>query len=471
MTSPIRYLIPVLGIWLSACGQAGFVAQRTAVQDDIIAGTASAESGQALNKIPDIRTFQFRLFRQLNQAGLFFFRQEYDSSLARFSQAEATIEDQYTRRVSQEASSLVTNQYSVNYQGYPVEHLLVHFFKSLIYLGRNDVAGAAVEVRKLQQKLDFLEQKGKPYEIKRTDFRLLNEYSAWISWLNGDENDARVNFRLAGADFDSLKSSLPAKNRAHIVVHLNGLVAELQEAYIRLILTTDSDIHTLKVAFPVVFDPFIVQPSVLNLKDQNTRSAGMDVNGQFTKELEISEKELSGKAMARVATKFVLAEMATNVSEAILDDRERDREKQKEKGEKVDEANWVDGVLFGVFVAGNIMKVTNDVTEKADLRQWFTLPGSITISLRDSQPDSTSLRLLMTSDRVTVYYQPPVRTGRFNESQYQRTETLDFSGKTREELEKEEEEQNRGKYREVKKDESPAARSIRNITPLPPRYP
>lgn len=418
---------------LSGCGQASFVTQRTSIQDDIISKSVSASTLQKLNKIPDSKTIQFRLFRQLNRGGLYFFSQQFDSSLLAFDQAEDIIEDQYTRRVSQEVSSVLTNQYSVNYAGYPVEHLFVHFFKSLIFLQQDNIQGAAIEVRKLQLKLDYLENHQDPYKIKRTDFKLFNEYSAWISWLNGDENDARVNFRLTGVDFDSLKYSLPAKDNAHLKVSLNGLVSELNEAYYRLIVTTDEDVHTLKVAYPVNFNPFLSTPSNVGPLTGTTRSAGMDVNAEFEKQFEISEKALLPKTFTRVATKFILAEAATQISDKMLEEREEERQKKKEKGEKVDESDGVDALLIGINIFGNVMKVTNDVTEKADLRQWFTLPSSVTISLLSQKPDVTNSPVpsLISTNLVTVEFNVPQRLNKFNPGEFERTDYLDFSGKNR----------------------------------------
>lgn len=428
-------------VFLTGCGQASFVAQRTSIQDDIISHSVSASTLQKLNKIPDSKTIQFRLFRQLNRGGLYFFSQQFDSSLLAFDQAEDIIEDQYTRRVSQEVSSVLTNQYSVNYAGYPVEHLFVHFFKSLIFLQKDDIQGAAVEVRKLQLKLDYLENHQNPYKIKRTDFKLFNEFSAWIAWLNGDENDARVNFRLTGVDFDSLKYTLPDKGDVHLKVSLNGLISELNEAYYRLIVTTDEDVHTLKVAYPVTFNPFLSTPLNVGPLNSTTRSAGLDVNSEFDKQFEISEKELLPKTFTRVATKFIIAEAATQISDKMLEDREEERQKKKEKGEKVEESDGVDALLIGINIFGNVMKVTNDVTEKADLRQWFTLPSSVTISLFSQKPDATIIPVyrLISTHLLTVEFNAPQRLNKFNPNEFEKTDYLDFSGKNRPRQEDEEE--------------------------------
>lgn len=434
-----KLIILATVVLLSGCGQASFVTQRTSIQDDVISRSASTASIQKLDKIPDSKSIQFRLFRQLNRGGLFFFSQKFDSSLIAFDMAEDIIEDQYTRRVSQEVSSVLTNQYSVNYTGYPVEHLFVHFFKSLIFLQQDNIQGAAIEVRKLQLKLDYLESHQDPYKITRADFKLFNEYSAWIAWLNGDENDARVNFRLTGVDFDSLKYTLPTKDNAHLKISLNGLISELNEAYYRLIVTTDEDVHTLKVAYPVNFNPFLSTPSNVGPLTGTTRSSGMDVNAEFEKQFEISEKALLPKTFTRVATKFILAEAATQISDKMLEEREEERQKKKEKGEKVEESDGVDAVLIGINIFGNIMKVTNDVTEKADLRQWFTLPSSVTISLLSQKPEKTDNPAfpLISTNLITVEFNAPQRLNKFNPNEFERTDYLDFSGKNRPDYEEE----------------------------------
>jgi len=419
--------IPLL-ILAVGCGQSTFTEIRKDVQSDVLKKEVTTSSIEKFKKIEGYKNYQNKLFNFLNLASLHFYSQNFDSAIYYFNLAENRIEDQYTRRVSQEVGSILTNQYNVDYQSYPVEHLMIHFYKSLAFLQKNDLEGSVIEVRKLQQKLSYLDQFSGFYKIKQTDYPFLNYYSGVIFHLNGDDNGARVSFKLAGYDYDSLKTTLPSSNKMNLHITFSGMIPELNEAFIRLLVNTNDDIYTLKVAYPIYFDAF----SNPDLKESSfvTGNQKFDVARKFETEFNAKEKELQPKNFARVATKFILANGTAAVSEKMIEKRKEEKEKEKEekkkKGEKVDD-NSTDGedIFWGtLWVLGNVMKVVNDVTEKADLRQWFLLPSTVYLSVDSTKPDSTHLTLFQ-SEKITLDYLLPKRSKVFNEDQYQKT--IDFN--------------------------------------------
>ncbi len=419
--------IPLL-IFAVGCGQGTFTEIRKDVQSDVLKKEVNTASVEKFKKIEGYKNFQNKLFNYLNLASLHFYSQQLDSSIYYFNLAESRIEEQYTRRVSQEVGSILTNQYNVDYQSYPVEHLMIHFYKSLAFLQKNDLDGAIVEVRKLQQKLSYLDQFSGFYKIKQTDYPFLNYYSGMVFHLAGDDNAARVSFKLANYDYDSLKEKLPSSKQTNLHITFSGMIPELNEAYIRLLVNTDDDIYTLKVAYPVYFDTF----SNPDVKDSGSETGQhkFDVAGKFETEFNAKEKELQPKNFARVAAKFILANGTAAVSEKMMEKRKEEKEKEKEekkkKGEKVDDnsTNGEDIFWGSLWVLGNVMKVVNDVTEKADLRQWFLLPSTIYLSVDSSKPDSTHSTLFQ-SEKLTLDYLLPKRVRVFNEEQYQ--QTIDFN--------------------------------------------
>ena len=177
---------------LIGCGQTNFVSARRDVQADVIHQKTDDATISKFKKIPDIKKYQNTLFSLLNMGTIHFYQQQFDSTIYYLDKAEERIQDQYTRRVSQEAGSILTNEYNVDYKSYPVEHLLVHFYKSLAFSGLQKTESAFIEVRKLQEKLDFFETSPGIYAFKNSDFQSLNYYSALIALQNGDENFARA---------------------------------------------------------------------------------------------------------------------------------------------------------------------------------------------------------------------------------------------------------------------------------------
>lgn len=421
MQNYLRYSIFIfIAYFFTGCGQASFIQGRQQVQEGLITEKKEQLSIEPLLDIPDITDFQNKLFVLLNAGTIYFYSQQFDSCIEYLNLAEEQIQEQYTRRVSQEIGSIFSNDYSVNYMSYPVEHLLVHFYKSLAFLGKNNVEGAWVEVKKLQEKLDYLQDYPGFYKFTADDYKFLNYYCGLVGQKNNDENFARVCYTRAGLDSDQMLES--NKNNPKINIQLLGLVPEIYEAYLRVLVQTDKDIHHLKIAYPILFDTY-QSPSI----GLDSRDWSFSVTDQFTKEFNQREEELEPKMVSRVVTKFLISEGAVLASDMALEQRKKDREKKNEEkrknGEKEDNSTdnmdtfWT---IVGVF--GQVMKVVNDVSEKADLRQWFLLPDYIVISTtNNNQKSNNAVIHLIDNNDVLVDYWAPKKVKRFNPNEYQRT--------------------------------------------------
>ena len=74
-------------------------------------------------------------------------------------EAERLIEDAFTKSVSQEIGSYLANDNAKDYAGEDYEDLYINVFNSLNFYHNNDLEGALVEIRRLNEKLNFLSDK------------------------------------------------------------------------------------------------------------------------------------------------------------------------------------------------------------------------------------------------------------------------------------------------------------------------
>ncbi len=84
---------------------------------------------------------------------------DYASSRQNLSEAERLIEELFTRSVSQAAGSLLLNDNVIDYAGEDFEDVYLNVFNALNFLAVDDAEAAFVEVRRINTKLNLLEDK------------------------------------------------------------------------------------------------------------------------------------------------------------------------------------------------------------------------------------------------------------------------------------------------------------------------
>ena len=87
------------------------------------------------------------------------FAGQYTDSSIDLETAEILIEQAYTRSISQEIGSYILNDNVKDYSGEDYEDLYINVFNSLNYYHNNSLEGALVEIRRLNEKLNFLADK------------------------------------------------------------------------------------------------------------------------------------------------------------------------------------------------------------------------------------------------------------------------------------------------------------------------
>ncbi|RDH80656.1 MAG: hypothetical protein DIZ80_16620 [endosymbiont of Galathealinum brachiosum] len=122
------------------------------------------------------------LLRRLNK--------DYKGSNEAFELAKEKISELYTTSISQQAGAAVTNDESIDFQGYKFEQVLVHLYMAANYLSMGDIDSSRVELLQSQVKMD---EWGEPKD--ETPF--MRYFSGIMFEMLGEEDTATVSYRKA----------------------------------------------------------------------------------------------------------------------------------------------------------------------------------------------------------------------------------------------------------------------------------
>jgi hypothetical protein len=121
---------------------------------------------------------------------------DYGESARRFDAAGDLADDRVTKSISRSAFALVSNDLVLPYEPGPTERLMIPYYATLARLRLGDIAGAAVETRRLSLLLQHFA------EDERVDAPLhatLRYLAATVFAAAGEHNDADVAYRNAVA--------------------------------------------------------------------------------------------------------------------------------------------------------------------------------------------------------------------------------------------------------------------------------
>ncbi|MFP4179255.1 MAG: COG3014 family protein [Spirochaetaceae bacterium] len=92
---------------------------------------------------------------------LYHYDGQWQSSSEHFEEAEMLIEEYFTKSISQAATSLLLNDTAMDYAGEDYEDIYLNVFKAINYIKEDQFDGAFVEIRRVNNKLNLLEDKYK----------------------------------------------------------------------------------------------------------------------------------------------------------------------------------------------------------------------------------------------------------------------------------------------------------------------
>ncbi len=154
-----------------------------------------------------------RVLYYLDVGMLYHYAQRYEESNSALTEAEYAIEELYTNSISKSIGSAVLNDNARDYSGEIYEDLYINIFKALNYIALDDNESALVEVRRLNNKMNLLQDKynalydeysrsGEATQAKVNEItnqfheNALARYLGCILYRNeGDYDDARIDRR------------------------------------------------------------------------------------------------------------------------------------------------------------------------------------------------------------------------------------------------------------------------------------
>ncbi|MCC7261955.1 MAG: hypothetical protein IT369_05450 [Candidatus Latescibacteria bacterium] len=361
-----------------------------------------------------------KLLYRLERGLIFHYQGQYAASNQEFEKAETLIDELYTRSVSRQLASLITNDAVIPYSGEEFERAYIHYYRALNYLSLGFPDDALVECRKANLRLADYAQ--------AADYQLSYKNDAFIQYMTGlfyeaqgEWNDAYVSYQDAEQGYQAaqqafglqIPSTLPADlarlagrlgfaedretyvERYHlksqdlaqpgggqVVVFVEqGFVARKRQHEIQVPLLKNDDTHEvwnlsdqlcyryyhphpfygsvdywLRVALPVY------QPLPSQIQAARLSGGGRQAQGVLVADLDA----IAIKTLQEKENSILAKTLARALSKYLLT-------------KKVEKENEVLGVLFNWI---------GFATESADTRSWLSLPSRVSL-VRFSLPPGT----------------------------------------------------------------------------------
>ena len=328
--------------------------------------------------------------------------------------AQQHITDSYTKSVSASASRLVINDLTTPYYAADYEIALTYVYRAMNFLQQNDVASAGVEARKAVFFLDHLRSsKKKGY----TDDPFVQYMASLIFESTGELSDARIARQNALNAYQQRAWHTPnftipadADNYGEVIIlHYVGQVPlkksqTIQLAWSRILAFASAPVENAGPISPEVENAIragltgtsiTVSYPVLESQPYRVVSSTAEVDGKrvalqpVSNIAELIQKDLEEKLPGiwfRVATRAVLRRVAAVQARHAAQSTTKDRSHSSSWG-------WLAEMAVDVWGA---------VVEKADPRQWFTLPASVYMTRLFVQPGTQDIRLLLHNENGNI---------------------------------------------------------------------
>lgn len=328
--------------------------------------------------------------------------------------AQQRITDAYTKSVSASVSRLVVNDLITSYDAADYETALTFLYRAMNFLQQNDVMSAGVEARKAAFFLDHLRgRKTKGY----TDDPFVQYMASLVFESTGELSDARIARQNAYNAYQKRGWRIPNftvppnadQYGEVIIVHYAGQVPlkksqTIQLAWDRILAFASAPTENAGPISPEVENAIragitgssiTVAYPVLETQPYQIVASTAEVNGQrvplqpMSNVSELVVQDLEEKLPGiwfRVATRAVLRRIAAVQARHAVESSSGDDKHASSLG-------WLAEMAVGVWGA---------VVEKADTRQWFTLPASIYMTRLFVQPGTQDIRLLLQNENGNI---------------------------------------------------------------------
>ncbi|WP_291855020.1 hypothetical protein [Marinilabilia sp.] len=186
-------LFSVLALFVGAC--ATFYQKTYQVQSSIANGNFK-KAEKLLASDTKWAENNHRVLYFMNRGVVSFMMNDYRESIDYLNKADYYIED-FSKNYGWEALSLISNPMVKPYRPEDFEAVMVHFYKSLAFLALNDYEGALVEARRVNIRLQQINDKYKDHKNKYQRDAFAHNLMGMIYEAAGDNNDAFIAYRNA----------------------------------------------------------------------------------------------------------------------------------------------------------------------------------------------------------------------------------------------------------------------------------
>ena len=193
--SKTALLIVTTIIALSLYGCASYYEQNYQLQSFITGGDFSS-ADKLLNKDKRGETGINRVLYYMNKGMVNFMMGDHETSNLFFNKADLYNED-YRKSIGSEALSLISNPMVKPYKPEDFEVVMVHYYKSLNYLMLKNYEDALVECRRVNIQLQKLNDKYKKDKNKYANDAFAHNLMGMIYDASGDKNNAFIAYRNA----------------------------------------------------------------------------------------------------------------------------------------------------------------------------------------------------------------------------------------------------------------------------------
>ena len=195
-----RFLVLLL-FSLLAASCATWYQRTTAFQEAVEKGNFE-QAEKLLQKDKKQSRDKNKILYYLNQGYVNFMQGKYAESNAAFETAEQLTEEQ-RKNVLTEAAVLVSNPEVRPYKPEDFEVIMINFYKALNYLQMNNMEDALVEVRKINIRLQQLNDKYPDHKNRYQQDAFAQLLMGLIYDAAGDANNAFIAYRYAYYTYES----------------------------------------------------------------------------------------------------------------------------------------------------------------------------------------------------------------------------------------------------------------------------
>ncbi len=201
---PIIRSLPALLLLATAVGCSTAVNRYVLVEDSLRAGDAK-RADQIVAQAEGDYGAAGRVLYRMDRGMTLQLAGRYDESNVFLEQAEADVEELYTRRVRTEAKAFLVNDTLLPYEGEPYEQVMINVLKALNYAEMGRLYESLVEARRIDQRLNVLADQARDKDAYRDD--AFARYLTGILYeAAGDLNNAFIAYRKA---YESYRQARP----------------------------------------------------------------------------------------------------------------------------------------------------------------------------------------------------------------------------------------------------------------------